>query len=1537
MNKRNIKKIGLSMLIALAFILPSGAVLGVDPIHGGPGSGASPEAGEYSKEDMEIYGVNKDMAMKLPDGIAPQASDVMITGCVAENPEGEQINLVDGSSIPIEDCYQFYSLVENYGPDTAWIKPHLDLYELSTTPIRDLLYSTSFEDNYDIYNNWIQVDGDCGVVGGHYDSWVISDARASPAEAGGDFSFHSTMYDEYKSCQDDYLETTSGYDFSEYEYLEVKFDIWVEGEYSYGYYYMPFDYLDFEVKDNDQDDWYNPIGLTLYNVNGVDSCDHYEYPNYQDVYMVFLDSQGIFRLPYSYYFPDTSVCPYDYYADTNYLQLTQTSKCSPEDIEIGGGWWQVQCTLPVDYLYDRTSVDFRFSWHTDVENQFEGAYVDNVRIFGITDTATKIFQTHSQGQIEWETEDYAFEFPLEWCDVEKGNYRLKLWVENHAGTTHNNFNDSWIIDFKVVDDIDCDITDLMIEDSFTQVEVNDGGTMSKGADAHIVYEFHNDGNLPVEDVEIIATAQKITWEVDYETDFEGMVWSDTGAFAGSQLWHKTSFDSWSGSSCLANFNKDTRHYENNMYYNYVFGPTIDMQGVLDCTIDYYAKWITEGPTDSYWFLLLEASTNFVLRCGSPMHFEGFQPTWIGPRQPQGIYQPFDMGAYYNLWYSMGMFHNCDGSQAFDVGFGFTVYRTDGDTYTNAQAEEMGVYWSGMMIDDVTVTKQVLSDPVWTESMIIPETIEPCDTYTAQFEWEDVPYSCYRITVSAECEEAITCCPENDNSMSSDFCVYDNLEFATDPKVESCDLTSVGTGEWQLSDGGNDFYMATQTGSTTYSANANQVAQLCPDHGGDCGEGDCPGCSDACSLDISHLYGTGTPPTPVPLFMEDFELFGIPPTWLTVPLSGFGWFTDFYGSGTYAEPLGGGIQFANIDSDLMMGGEAGYIVTPPIDFTAGGTLTSTQIDIEYEVGWDNYASGPDYAEVWLWEASSRVMLLERYDSLNPLVIGHETFTIDSSLLTFPPTAIQIELFADDMGTWAWNFGIDDVAVTGYMAGVGPTPGLNMLYTYDIWYDTEWDCDFILLEVCDDFCGDCDEAPNWQTIDKFTGWGPYDYDTPWNPLEAWHIPGYVEVDPQGHVCGWIRDHTIDFSVLHTTINPDTGEVYVDGDNIGLRYRFTSDSGVQYRGVRIDNIRISDFFDVTDITDPAPVFEDFIDEFLPEDDLVNFCVGNWHIGQFWTTMNNTGWCTELDEDGYAVYDALVWDTEIADSYEAVLTVEMDWDFAPNPHGTVGYVQISADGGVNWYTLDYLHDTGSGTGTYDLTFWAGNDILIRFLVDGRHAALAGYMPTEWNWCVWDAKIVGKRDTTPPMTEIAMSGTVTEAGWYSSVVNVVITAVDDAAMGEIHYILDGHETVVSGDKATFTVSENGAHNIEYWGVDATGNVETHHTVPTFRIDSGAPPTVAITAPEPGLYLFGNKLLSSSKVFIIGAFNIEATASDAESGVYRVQFYLDGDLISEDTEVPFSAYCAQKHMGAGTIKVVAEDFSGNTADDTLDITYYKFL
>jgi hypothetical protein len=372
-------------------------------------------------------------------------------------------------------------------------------------------------------------------------------------------------------------------------------------------------------------------------------------------------------------------------------------------------------------------------------------------------------------------------------------------------------------------------------------------------------------------------------------------------------------------------------------------------------------------------------------------------------------------------------------------------------------------------------------------------------------------------------------------------------------------------------------------------------------------------------------------------------------------------------------------------------------------------------------------------------------------------------------------------------------------------------------------------------------------------------------------------------------------------------------------------------------------------------------------PCDNMDNFCTGCIAWGQYW----DDDWCMD-PIPMLPLENALIWETEIADAYEAWLTIDIDyclddWYLTGFLYGLADFwmrwiatLQISIDGGNTWETLDIFADgCFDGQLTYDISDWAGNDILVRIIIefDGHilpwwmNDNLLGLTP-DWVlmhfinyyyvyydgfFCVEDMFITGKKDNNPPVSTIQMSGTMADAGWYSTPVNVKITATDDNCVKEIHYILDGTETVVAGDEATFTISSNGAHTLSFWAVDCVGNVESPNTVPTFRIDAGSPPDVTITAPEPGLYLFGNKLLSSSKVFIIGAFTIEAAATDAESGVYRVQFYLDNDIISEDTETPFSAYCAQKHMGAGTIKVVAEDFSGNTAEDTLDVTYYKFL
>jgi hypothetical protein len=83
--------------------------------------------------------------------------------------------------------------------------------------------------------------------------------------------------------------------------------------------------------------------------------------------------------------------------------------------------------------------------------------------------------------------------------------------------------------------------------------------------------------------------------------------------------------------------------------------------------------------------------------------------------------------------------------------------------------------------------------------------------------------------------------------------------------------------------------------------------------------------------------------------------------------------------------------------------------------------------------------------------------------------------------------------------------------------------------------------------------------------------------------------------------------------------------------------------------------------------------------------------------------------------------------------------------------------------------------------------------------------------------------------------------------------------------------------------------------------------------------------------------MSSSNTIIIGGFTAEATASDADSGVYRVSFYLDGNFVADDTTAPYTVHIASKHTGAATLKVTAEDYAQNTADATLTLKYFKFF
>jgi hypothetical protein len=199
-----------------------------------------------------------------------------------------------------------------------------------------------------------------------------------------------------------------------------------------------------------------------------------------------------------------------------------------------------------------------------------------------------------------------------------------------------------------------------------------------------------------------------------------------------------------------------------------------------------------------------------------------------------------------------------------------------------------------------------------------------------------------------------------------------------------------------------------------------------------------------------------------------------------------------------------------------------------------------------------------------------------------------------------------------------------------------------------------------------------------------------------------------------------------------------------------------------------------------------------------------------------------------------------------------------------------------------------------------------------------------------------GMKDHTAPTSTITMSGTYDEDYcYYTSAVSVTITAADDVSgIAAIYYELDGTQQTYTGP---FTVSGNGDHTLCYWAVDNEGNVEVKKCVAPFRIDT-AGPTVSINI-EPGIYLFGNKLLSSEKyIFLFGGVPMTATASASGAPLKTVEFYINDVLFAEDTTSPFAAMCREKNTGGATFKVIAEDVLGQTATATQVVdTYIKIL
>jgi hypothetical protein len=131
-----------------------------------------------------------------------------------------------------------------------------------------------------------------------------------------------------------------------------------------------------------------------------------------------------------------------------------------------------------------------------------------------------------------------------------------------------------------------------------------------------------------------------------------------------------------------------------------------------------------------------------------------------------------------------------------------------------------------------------------------------------------------------------------------------------------------------------------------------------------------------------------------------------------------------------------------------------------------------------------------------------------------------------------------------------------------------------------------------------------------------------------------------------------------------------------------------------------------------------------------------------------------------------------------------------------------------------------------------------------------------------------------------------------------------------------------------------------YWKIVAWDNHNASAAGPIWQFttkeeDDTTPPTVDITKPEKAIYWKNKRILPFFVPLVIRSMDIEVDTSDLESGVNRVEFYIDDELLSNDTTPPYSWTWEERAFFRHTIGVIAYDNANNSAK--AELVVWKFF
>jgi len=142
-----------------------------------------------------------------------------------------------------------------------------------------------------------------------------------------------------------------------------------------------------------------------------------------------------------------------------------------------------------------------------------------------------------------------------------------------------------------------------------------------------------------------------------------------------------------------------------------------------------------------------------------------------------------------------------------------------------------------------------------------------------------------------------------------------------------------------------------------------------------------------------------------------------------------------------------------------------------------------------------------------------------------------------------------------------------------------------------------------------------------------------------------------------------------------------------------------------------------------------------------------------------------------------------------------------------------------------------------------------------------------------------------------------------------------------------GDGETATGKNPTHAYEAAGNYTVNLAVTDDAGSTANDTTTAIITEKDAIPPTIQFTSPERALYIGNKKVIPFLTTIIVGSINVEVQASDYESGIDRVEFYIDNELKKTDNLAPYS-WMWKEHTPfrfRHTIKAVAYDVGGNSA------------